>query len=164
LLKLGSRHLDVWRTIVDHGNPANGITSAQLKQLTHLYHPQVLADLKQARLVTSIGMRKGHKLYIADPRGRGEMTQRLDIKIEVYETEDGAFLTRTVLKGRVNNSGKIKRLITERHVTVTIPVSERGIDVVGDISVDPVQTIATPPADTGPCIIDAPYEILPPTK
>lgn len=126
LLALGTRHAMLWQQILDAGNPVGGITNARLRDIP-CWHPQVMADLKDARLIKVVGKIGTSNLYIADPSGVGILPQFADVVLELFEAEDGAFIVKAKLKGQIKHPGKIVRRLLERTVRLRIPVSaEKG--------------------------------------
>lgn len=128
LQKLDSPHLAVWQTIVQDGNPRGGITARQIAQGTHLYHPQVLADLIASVLVTKVGRNANNEVkYFGDEKGRGAFIQKVDVKVELFEDEHGKFFTRTTMSGSDNVAGKIVRKLGERTIHMRVPMLEEGL-------------------------------------
>jgi hypothetical protein len=121
LLRIGTPHYAVWETIVTAGNPDGGITAASLKAICPLYHPQVMSDLQRSMLVAKNGKLGASFLYVGDPNGRGIIPQQIEVEIEVYETDNGSFVTRTYLRGRQDTIGKITKYLTSRKIRIDIP-------------------------------------------
>ena len=143
LLKIGSKHTAVWDAIVSSGNPKGGITSAQLRSICDDYHPQILADLKKAYLVTERGKIGNNKKYIADPNGKGIISQQVTVEVELYETENGEFVTRTRLYGRVDNPGVVNRFLGSRKITLDVPptaLASMASAITPDPQYDPYET------------------------
>lgn len=117
-----SRHFAVWNYIRTEGNPSGGITAAQLKDGCWAYHPQIVADLQKHALVAKTGERRAkHHVYVADEKGKGVNIQSVAVTVEVFETDKGAFVTRTTLHGRIEDPGKIVRLLATKNITIDIP-------------------------------------------
>jgi hypothetical protein len=162
LLKLGSRTASVWQTIVQHGNPAGGISAANIAKHCVWYHPQVLADLQHAGLVTKIGKRNGHFMYVADPRGIGVVNQTVKITVELLERADGTFAVNTILHGAVASNAKIVRVLTTRNIFMDVPLPDaNGVEViVGDVATSSEDSLPTRPAKEEPLTLDTTYTIV----
>lgn len=144
LLKVGSRHSGIWQTIVNDGNPKHGITAAQIRGLNHMYHPQILKDLLDYRLVKVVGKNaSGENIYIGDPNGHGTYMQQVTVEVELLEDESGKFFTRTKLQGRTTEPGRIIRSLGTRkmHFNVPLPEEPGVIKVAGDVRVDPMSDL-----------------------
>lgn len=120
LLQIGTPHYTVWQAIV-RSNPSGGVTAAQLKQSVDQYHPQILADLQKALLVAKRGKKGSSFVYVADDAGKGIIPQSVQIEVELYETETGAFVTRTFLVGRQDEPGKITKYLGSRKISMDVP-------------------------------------------
>jgi hypothetical protein len=117
-----SPHFSLWTTICDEGNPAGGMTAGRMKNRCGQYHPQVLKDLIDHFLVMPIGTKQstGQKLYVADPKGKGIDPIMVRVEVELLEDEDGNFFTRTIMPGRAQSPGKIKRIIGKRGINFVV--------------------------------------------
>lgn len=128
MLGLASKHLSVWQTIVQDGNPQGGITARQIQRLTHNYHPQILKDLCDAFLVIKVGRNTHNEVkYFGDDKGRGMNVQKVTALVELFEDESGNFFTRTTLEGGADNvTGRIVRQVAARRVHMRVPALEEG--------------------------------------
>lgn len=122
LLVPGSKHHAVWHTLVEAGK--KGLTAYQLQQREHNYHPQVLSDLAVNGLVQKLGKKGQQFVYTADPSGKGIITQRVEVKLELYETTNGQLVTRTVVQGIRGRPDEICKKLAERTVSFTIPTRD----------------------------------------
>lgn len=135
------RNHHVWQSLVLLNKKHGPVTAAHLqREVGDLWHPQILADLQNAKLVI-----KHHKVgtrwfYVADPNGWGVIQQQVEIKIDLYEDGKGNFVTQTTLKGRKGDVGKPVRFLKSRTIRIAVPMqNEPGVqEVVGDIVVDNV--------------------------
>jgi len=128
LQRLDGPHLAVWQTIVQDGNPKGGMTAYQMRQATHMFHPQVLADLVASLLVAKIGRNGNNEIkYVADEKGRGAFIQTVTVHVEMYEDENGKFFTKTTIPGSDNVAGKIVRKVGERRIHMRVPMLEEKL-------------------------------------
>ena len=133
------RNKFVWQTLVGLNAKHGPVSAATLRNvIPDIFHPQILADLKNNFLVLERGRRNGHTLYIADPNGRGLHTQSVEITVELYECADGSFQTKTILHGRVNSKSKPVRLIKSRTIRlIAPPMGAPGtVEVSGETKLD----------------------------
>lgn len=146
LLAPGSKHHAVWHTLVEAGR--KGLTAYQLQQREHNYHPQVLSDLAANGLVQKLGKKGQQFIYTADPTGRGVITQRVEVKVELYETGNGQLVTRTIVQGIRGRPDQICKKLAERTISFTIPTRDgKWVTPVspGEIVVDDKQGHQHPP-------------------
>lgn len=120
LLKVGTPHHAVWDMLTGP-KASKGLTAAQLKAVCPQFHPQVLSDLVHSQLVLKVGKIGSSFLYAGDPTGVGIIHQQVEVQVEFYETENGEFVTRTNLLGRVAEPGKITRYLGTKSVRFDIP-------------------------------------------
>jgi hypothetical protein len=119
----GTKHSAVWFTLSEAGR--KGLTAAQLQAREHNYHPQVLADLIANGLVQKLGRKEGNQfVYTADPSGRGHLTQRVEVKVELYETNNGQLVTRTLVQGIRGKPDQVVKLLGSRTIGFTIPIKD----------------------------------------
>jgi hypothetical protein len=140
ILKLGSRHNAVFQTILQDGNPKGGITAAQIEAICGQYHPQILKDLLDYRLVTQYAKNSDNSYrYIADPKMRGTYIQEVTVEVTLLEDEHGRFFTLTKLPGRHPKPGRIVRALGTRKLHFRVPLPEQeGVQAVkNDSPVDP---------------------------
>jgi hypothetical protein len=139
LIRVGTRHCAVWQTLVQDGNPRGGMTAAQLRNACHLYHPQVLKDLIDHRLVARRAKNSnGEYRYIADDKGRGSYVQVVEVEVELLEDEAGRFVTKTTLIGAAGSHGRIIRSLARRKIKFNVPLpQEPGVmPITGVVNVD----------------------------
>jgi hypothetical protein len=139
LLRTGTRHQALWQTIVQEGNPRGGMTAAQMKNACHLYHPQILKDLLDHRLVARREKNTdGAFRYVADERGRGTYVQEVTVEVELLEDDQGRFVTKTTLVGSTGDHGRIIRSLAKRRINFNVPLpNEPGVmPVAGVVNVD----------------------------
>jgi len=123
LLVIGSKHHAVWHALVMAGR--KGLTAYQLQQAEHNYHTQVLSDLVNSQLVHKLGKKGGgQNVYTADRSGRGVLTQRVEVDVELYETKNGQLVTRTIVQGIRGNPDEVVKLLAKRRIGFTIPTKD----------------------------------------
>lgn len=139
ILKLGSRHNAVFQAILE-GNAKRGYTAAQIQAFCGQYHPQILKDLLDYRLVKVVGKRGTENVYAADPAAKGTYIQQVTVQVDLLEDEHGRFFTRTYLKGRANQPGRIIRQLGSRQIHFNIPLPEEPevVKTTGHVVVDPI--------------------------
>lgn len=119
MLKTGSPHFSIWDTLVNAG--AGGLTAAQIKSRNSLYHPQVIKDLMDARLIAVVNQNQNEKQYIADPKGRGRHIQSVRVVVQLLEDESGYFHAVAYVPGQnTQPSGKV-RVAHERGINFVVP-------------------------------------------
>lgn len=107
------------------------MNAAQIAAACHVYHPQVLSDLRAAKLVIEAKRVGNTKYYIADPNGRGIHVQKVQIVVDLYETADGVFVTKATLVGQAKSDAPIVRKLKSRTVTINVPLPyEPGVEPV----------------------------------
>ncbi len=156
LLGNGSKHLSVWETLVDNGP----LTAAGIKARTTFYHPQVLKDLMDAKLVAKLGKKNASFIYAADPKGRGIIPREVLVKVELLEDEEGYFHAVAWVVGSSQKPKGGTRTIKSRGIKFVIPMESEIADkrfskarrVLDDITIDgEAQEVIT---DPGLMIID----------
>lgn len=149
LLKNGSKHQAVWQAICQDGNPKGGITAARLRALLGpIFHPQVLKDLIDHRLVTQRDKRPdGSFRYIGDDRGIGTYCQTVTVEVELLEDDKGRFVTKTTLVGSTGKHSRIIRSLGRRRINFNVPLpNEPGVEkIVGVVNVDNAQGFNSTP-------------------
>lgn len=153
LLKLGSRHLNVWDILCNAG--LDGYTAAQIKARTTFYHPQIMKDLLDARLITQIEKDGNEFTYIADPRGIGIIPHQVRVEVKLLEDEAGYFHAVAYVKGSTQQPKGAVRVIAERGFNFKVPLEDdvldpvfrEGMNVVsGDIIDGKYVTVVTDPS------------------
>jgi hypothetical protein len=139
LLKIGSRHNSIFQTILQDGNHKGGITASEIRHLNENYHPQILKDLLDHRLIKSIAKQDNNAFrYVADPAAKGSYVQEVTVEVELLEDEFGRFFTRTYLEGRHPTPGRIVRSLGSRklHFKVPLPNEPEVTPIQGDARID----------------------------
>jgi hypothetical protein len=146
ILKIGSRHNAVFQTILE-GNVKGGFTAAQIDAYCGQYHPQILKDLIDYRLVRQLSRNANNEFkYVADPAAKGTYIQEVTVEVELLEDEHGRFFTRTTMKGRHPTPGRIIRSLGTRKIHFKVPLPEEAsvTPVAGDVRVDDLPDTSTP--------------------
>ena len=121
-LKLGSSQNAVFQTILQDGNPAGGITAARVEAMCGYYHPQIMKNLLDYKLITQISKSGNEFKYIADPAARGTYMQDVTINVELLEDENGQFFCRAKVHGGKASHAKIVRVIGSRKIHFKVPL------------------------------------------
>ena len=121
LLKLGSPHLNVWDLLCHYD--AKGLTSSQLKGKTTFYHPQVIKDLLDHKLIAKMPNKRGGEfVYVADKKGRGINVQEVTVEVELLEDEKGRFHAKAHVVGSNQIPHGGVRTLRKRKMHFTIPL------------------------------------------
>jgi len=122
LLKIGSPHFSVWDTLCTAGKGNKGLSNAQIQNRTTLWHPQVMKDLLDARLVAKVGKNGNEFLYTADPKGRGIIPTELVVDVVIVEDERGYFFATAKIRGSQGSPKGGTREIGKRSVNFIVPL------------------------------------------
>jgi hypothetical protein len=119
LLKTGSRHFNVWDVMLSFKEP---ITAEQISNRTTFFHPQILKDLLDAKLIKKVGKRGTEYLFVADPAGLGIIPREVRVQVELVEDEEGFFHAFAYVVGSTQKPKGGVRTLVKRGLNFIVPM------------------------------------------